>query len=97
MGASTPYIVLRHILPAASGPVLALAILDFSQAILVIAALSFLGFGTPPPTPEWGSIVAAGQQYLTTAWWITTLPGIAIAVFAVCVNRLARALQDRRP
>lgn len=54
MGASTGYILFRHVLPNAAGPVLVLAVLDFVQAILAIAALSFLGFGAPPPSPEWG-------------------------------------------
>jgi peptide/nickel transport system permease protein len=96
MGAGTIYIVFRHVLPSAVGPVLVLAVLDFVQAILAIAALSFLGFGAPPPAPEWGAIVSAGQPYLSTAWWISTLPGLTIAVFAVCVNRIARELQERR-
>ena len=95
MGARTWYIIVRHVLPSAAGPVLVLAVLDFVQAILAIAALTFLGFGAPPPTPEWGSIVSAGQPYLSTAWWICCLPGLTIAVFAVCVNRVARELQER--
>jgi peptide/nickel transport system permease protein len=95
MGASTWYIIVRHVFPSAAGPVLVLAVLDFVQAILAIAALSFLGFGAPPPTPEWGAIVAAGQPYLSTAWWICSLPGLTIAVIAVSVNRVARALQER--
>jgi peptide/nickel transport system permease protein len=96
MGARTGYIITRHVLPSAAGPVLVLAVLDFVQAILAISALSFLGFGAPPPSPEWGSIVAAGQPFLSTGWWIATLPGLTIAVFAVSVNRIARELQDRR-
>lgn len=96
MGASTSYIVIRHVFPIAISPVLVLAVLEFVQAILVIAALSFLGFGAPPPAPEWGSIVSAGQPYLATAWWISTLPGLTIALFAISVNRLARALQNQR-
>lgn len=96
MGARTGYIIVRHVLPSAAGPVLVLAVLDFVQAILAISALSFLGFGAPPPSPEWGSIVAAGQPFLSTGWWIATLPGLTIAVFAVSVNRIARELQDRR-
>jgi peptide/nickel transport system permease protein len=96
MGARTGYIITRHVLPSAAGPVLVLAVLDFVQAILAISALSFLGFGAPPPSPEWGSIVAAGQPFLSTGWWICTLPGLTIAIFAVSVNRIARGLQDRR-
>jgi peptide/nickel transport system permease protein len=96
MGARDGYIIARHVLPNAVGPVLVLAILDFGAAILTIAALSFLGYGTPPPTPEWGSLVASGRAYLTTAWWMSTLPGLTIAVFVVCINRIARELQSER-
>lgn len=96
MGAPSSYIVIRHVFPIAISPVLVLAVLEFVQAILVIAALSFLGFGAPPPAPEWGSIVSAGQPYLATAWWISTLPGLTIALFAVSVNRVARELQNHR-
>ncbi|GAA2240782.1 ABC transporter permease [Herbiconiux moechotypicola] len=96
MGARDGYIIARHVLPNAVGPVLVLAILDFGAAILTIAALSFLGYGTPPPTPEWGSLVASGRAYLTTAWWMSTLPGLTIAVFVVCINRIARELQNDR-
>ncbi|WP_284991808.1 ABC transporter permease [Arthrobacter sp. efr-133-TYG-120] len=96
MGAPAAYIVFRHVLPSSMGSVLVLAVLDFVQAILAIAALSFLGFGAPPPTPEWGSVVSAGEPYLTTGWWIATLPGLTIAVFAVAVNRIARELQKNR-
>lgn len=96
MGAPVAYIVFRHVLPSSIGSVLVLAVLDFVQAILAIAALSFLGFGAPPPTPEWGSVVSAGEPYLTTGWWIATLPGLTIAVFAVAVNRVARELQKNR-
>jgi peptide/nickel transport system permease protein len=96
MGARNGYIIVRHVLPNSVGPVLVLAVLDFGAAILTIAALSFLGYGTPPPTPEWGSLVSAGRAYLTTAWWMSTLPGLTIAVFVVCINRIARELQNDR-
>ena len=96
MGARDGYIIVRHVLPNSIGPVLVLAILDFGAAILTIAALSFLGYGTPPPTPEWGSLVASGRAYLTTGWWMSTLPGLTIAVFVVCINRIARELQEER-
>jgi peptide/nickel transport system permease protein len=96
MGARDGYIITRHVLPNSIAPVLVLAVLDFGAAILTIAALSFLGYGTPPPTPEWGSLVAGGRAYLTTAWWMSTLPGLTIAVFVVCINRIARELQEER-
>jgi peptide/nickel transport system permease protein len=97
MGAKTTYILFRHILPSAAGPVLVLAILDLSTAILALAALSFLGFGAPPPAPEWGSLIASGQAYLSAAWWMSTLPGLTIAIFAISINRIARELQEKRP
>jgi peptide/nickel transport system permease protein len=96
MGARDGYIIARHVLPNSIGPVLVLAVLDFGAAILTIAALSFLGYGTPPPTPEWGSLVASGRAYLATAWWMSTLPGLTIAVFVVSINRIARELQAER-
>lgn len=95
LGASTGYILVRHVIPNAIGPVLVLAIVEFGQAILAIATLSFLGFGTPPPTPEWGSLVAAGQRYMASAWWMITLPGLVITVFVVAVNRVARHFERR--
>jgi peptide/nickel transport system permease protein len=94
MGAGTGYIIFRHILPSAAGAVLVLAVLDLSTAILALAALSFLGFGAPPPAPEWGALVASGQAYLSSAWWMSTLPGFTIAVFAISINRIARELQE---
>jgi len=95
VGAGTGYTLLRHVLPNAIGPVLVLSIIEFGQAILAIAALSFLGFGTPPPTPEWGSLVATGQRYMAGAWWMITLPGLVITAFVIAVNRLARQFERR--
>jgi peptide/nickel transport system permease protein len=60
-----------------------------------VSALSFLGFGASPPTPEWGALVAEGRDYLATAWWISTLPGLTIAVTVLAVGRVARALEGR--
>lgn len=84
-------VLLRHVLPNAAGPVLALGALEFGSAILAVSALSFLGFGAPPPAPEWGALAAEGRDYLGTAWWLTTLPGVWVAVLVLSVNRLARA------
>lgn len=95
LGASTGLILIRHVVPNAIGPVLVLAVVEFGHAILAIAALSFLGFGTPPPTPEWGSLVATGQRYMASGWWMITLPGLVITVFVVSVNRVARQLERR--
>jgi peptide/nickel transport system permease protein len=62
----------RHILPNSLTSVIAFSALQFGSAILAIATLSFLGYGTPPPTPEWGLLIAEGRNYISTAWWLTT-------------------------
>ncbi|MDW4571757.1 ABC transporter permease [Microbacterium sp. M3] len=88
------YTVLRrHVLPNASGPVVALAALEFGVMVLAISSLSFLGFGAPPPTPEWGSLVAGGRDYLAVAWWLTTFPGLVIVAVVLSANRISRALE----
>jgi peptide/nickel transport system permease protein len=87
-------IAVRHILPNVYGPALVLATLNVGVAILTAAALSFLGMGAQPPTPEWGLILARGRDYLRTAWWISTFPGLAIVVTVLAVNMLGDGLQD---
>ncbi|MFE9604299.1 ABC transporter permease [Streptomyces hokutonensis] len=82
----------RHVLPNAAGPVIVLATLDFGSSILAVSALSFLGYGAPPPAPEWGTLISDGRNYLANAWWLTALPGLAIAVTVLATNRIARAL-----
>lgn len=82
----------RHVLPNAAGPVLVLAVLEFGLAILAVSSLSFLGYGAPPPAPEWGSLVAEGRNYLATSWWLCAMPGLAIAATVLSVNRISRAL-----
>jgi peptide/nickel transport system permease protein len=82
----------RHVLPNAAGPVIVLATLDFGSSILAVSALSFLGYGAPPPAPEWGTLISDGRNYLANAWWLTALPGLAIAATVLSTNRIARAL-----
>ena len=91
-GARRYSILARHVLPNAYGPVVALATLQFGLAILAVSALSFLGYGAAPPAPEWGSLVAQGRDYLGTAWWLTTLPGLTVAATVLATNRIARAI-----
>lgn len=91
-GASSWDIALRRVMPNALGPVLVLAVLEFGQVILIVAALSFLGLGAPPPAPEWGTIVSEGRDYLVQAWWISALPGLVIACVVISLNRISRAL-----
>jgi peptide/nickel transport system permease protein len=95
-GASPVDIALRRVLPNALGPVLVLAVLEFGQVILIVAALSFLGFGSPPPAPEWGTIVAEGRDFLVQAWWVCALPGLVIAAVVISLNRLSQALGQAR-
>lgn len=85
-------ILFRHVLPNSAGPVVALGVLEFGGAILAVSALSFLGYGAPPPAPEWGALVSGGRDYLRTSWWLTTLPGIVIALTVLTANGLARGL-----
>ncbi|MWA02637.1 ABC transporter permease subunit [Actinomadura sp. LD22] len=82
----------RHVLPNAIGPVLVLATLDFGTAVLAVSSLSFLGYGAPPPAPEWGTLISDGRNYLANAWWMTALPGLTIAATVLATNRIARAL-----
>jgi peptide/nickel transport system permease protein len=82
----------RHVLPNAARPVLVLAVLEFGLAVLAVSSLSFLGYGVPPPAPEWGGLVAEGRNYLATSWWVCTMPGLTIAATVLSVNRISRAL-----
>ncbi|MEH1013104.1 ABC transporter permease [Micromonospora sp. CPCC 206060] len=82
----------RHILPNTAGPVLVLATLELGLALLSVSALSFLGFGAPPPAPEWGSLVAGGRDYLAAAWWMASIPGFVIAATVLSANRIARSV-----
>jgi peptide/nickel transport system permease protein len=89
-------ILRRHVLPNALGPVLALSALEFGTAVLAISALSFLGFGAAPPAPEWGSIISDGRNYMSLAWWLTTLPGLVIVLLVLATNRISRSVEKDR-
>ncbi len=77
----------RHILPNSLTSVIALAALQFGSAILAISTLGFLGCDAPPPTPEWGLLIAEGRNYLTRAWWLTAAPGILVVVSADWISK----------
>jgi peptide/nickel transport system permease protein len=94
-GARRPAVLARHVLPNAAAPVLVLATVQLGVVVLAVSSLSFLGFGAVPPTPEWGSLVAEGRNYLSVAWWFTTLPGLVIAALVLSANRLGRLLEGR--
>jgi peptide/nickel transport system permease protein len=85
--------LLRHIVPNAIGPVVALFALDVGNAMITFAGLSFLGLGVVPPTPEWGAMVSEGQV-LIEQWWVSTFPGLAIFTVVVGFNFLGDALRD---
>lgn len=87
-------IVLRHILPNIFGPIIVLATLDVGWAILNASALSFLGLGVQPPTAEWGLMLNEGRGFLRDAPWVTTAPGLAIAITVLAANLLGDALRD---
>ncbi|MEO3749401.1 ABC transporter permease [Streptomyces sp. B6B3] len=88
-------ILRRHVLPFAAGPVVAMATLEFALVVLAEAGLSFLGIGLPPDTPSWGQTIAGGKEYLETAWWISTLPGIALSLLIINVGILGDQLTAR--
>lgn len=92
-GSTAAGVLFRHILPNSLTPVLALAALQLGSAILQISTLGFLGYGAPPPTPEWGLLIAEGRDYVATAWWLTVLPGAVVAVVVLATNRLSHAIQ----
>lgn len=96
MGLRKPAILVRHVLPNAAQPLLAMASTELALAILSVSALSFLGFGAQPPTPEWGSLVADGRAFIATAPWLSILPGAVILVVVLAVNGVARTMGGRR-
>lgn len=94
LGASDLRIIWRHIFPNVLAPIVVLATLGVANAIIAGAALSFLGLGAKPPTPEWGLMLADGRNYLRHAWWITTFPGVAIMLTVLSINLLGDGLRD---
>lgn len=86
----------RHVVPNSSRSVVNAAILDTGSAILAVASLSFLGLGAPPPTPEWGALVAAGRSFFPGQWWLSILPGFVVAATVLSVYKIARVLGNSR-
>ena len=87
-------IMLTNIFPNVVAPVIVLASLEVGRMIIAEAAISFLGFGIQPPTAAWGNILSEGRDYMTTAWWLTVFPGLAIVITTVCVNVVGDMLRD---
>lgn len=93
-GAGHGRLIFRHLLPNAISPIIVIATLGIAAAILAGAALSFIGMGAQPPTPEWGAMLARGREFLRNEWWIATFPGIFIAVTVLGFNLLGDGLRD---
>jgi peptide/nickel transport system permease protein len=97
IGANDARIIIRHILPNLITPLLTVAALDVPRIILTEATLSFLGFGIQPPDSSWGTMLSSGRPYITTAWWVVVLPGVAIFLTALSFNLFGvwlRAISD---
>jgi peptide/nickel transport system permease protein len=94
LGVSNRRLLFRHLLPNVMSPVIVQATLGLAEAIIEAAALSFLGLGATPPTPEWGAMLSEGRSYLRLAPWVTFFPGMAIFLIVVSFNLLGDGLRD---
>lgn len=94
-GASTPRIMLRHVLPNVLNPVIVIATLEMANMIIFEAGLSFLGLGVQPPTPSWGGMLSDGRDYIPAGiWWPATFPGLAISLTILAINQVGDWLRD---
>ena len=94
LGASNLRIMFRHILPNCFGPIMVQATFLFAHAILVESSLSYIGVGTPPPIPSWGNLMSEGRKYITSGWWLTVIPGIALSMSILGLNIMGDGLRD---
>ena len=94
LGYSRRRIILRHLLPNVITQAIVYAMSDIVFAILAIVTLGYLGLGVPPPTPEWGSMISDGQQFITTNWQLATIPGLAVVVTGLALSLLGDGLTD---
>ncbi len=93
-GCSSARIIFRHIFPNILAPLIVLSTLGFATAVLIGAAVSYLGLGAKPPIPEWGVMVSEGRNQLQRAWWLSTMPGLAIMATVIALNLLGDSLRD---
>ncbi|HEV8615560.1 MAG TPA: ABC transporter permease [Methylomirabilota bacterium] len=94
LGGSIARIVLKHILPNVVSSLIVIATLELARAVVLEATLSFLGLGIQPPTPSWGGMIQEGREYLDTAWWISTFPGLVLMSMSLVVSRAGDWLRD---
>ena len=93
-GAGTVRLMFSQVLPNCAAPLIVQATLGFSSAILDAAALGFLGLGVQPPSAEWGAMLASARDYIESAWWIVTMPGLSILISVLVINLLGDGLRD---
>ena len=93
-GAGNLRLMFKTILPNCLAPLIVQATLSFSSAVLDAAALGFLGMGAKPPAPEWGTMLAEAREFITRAWWVVTLPGLAILISVLAINLMGDGLRD---
>ena len=94
LGARSNRIVLRHLLPNSTAPIIVIGSFSVATTILAESALSFLGLGVPPSVPTWGGMLAEGRDHLVRAWWLATFPGLAITVTVLSINLLGDWMRD---
>ncbi|HBZ44992.1 MAG TPA: dipeptide ABC transporter permease DppC [Maritimibacter sp.] len=94
VGAKLPRLMFITVLPNCLAPIIVQAALSFSNAILDVAALGFLGMGAQPPTPEWGTMLAESREFILRAWWVVTFPGLAILITVLSINLMGDGLRD---
>ncbi len=94
LGGSVWRVVLRHVLPNVMSSIVVVATLELARSIVLEATLSFLGLGIQPPTPSWGGMIQEGRDYLDSAWWISTFPGIVLMLTSIVVSRTGDGLRD---
>ncbi|HET8523615.1 MAG TPA: ABC transporter permease [Thermomicrobiales bacterium] len=94
LGAGGPRLLLKHIIPSTLAPLIVIATVEVGLVIIAEASLSFLGLGTPTSQPSWGQTIANGRAYLNTAWWIATVPGIALSLVVLSVGVFGDKLRD---
>src|SRR5262245_56422691 len=94
LGGSVWRVVLRHVLPNVLSSIVVVATLELARSIVLEATLSFLGLGIQPPTPSWGGMIQEGRDYLDSAWWISTFPGIILMITSIVVSRTGDGLRD---
>ena len=95
-GTTTRRTLWRHVLPNVAGPILVMATVGVGTVLLAAAALSFIGLGPAPPSPEWGALITDGRRFIEHAWWISVLPGVTLLITVLAVNITGQWLRERR-